>query len=123
MNEPRDQALQALYEMDQRGFKGVEALEALPSKAIRLVEGVLRHRSAIDERISAASSTWRIERMPAVDRCVLRLGIYELLWEPDTPVGVVTNEAVRLAKTYSTEKSGSFINGVLAAIAEQRDQP
>ena len=121
MTEPRDRALSALFEMDQRAFSTTEGVKDLPAKAQRLVRGVLDHRAAIDERISAASATWRLERMPAVDRCVLRLGTFELLWERDTPVGVVMNEAVRLAKVYSTEKSGAFVNGVLSAIAADRD--
>lgn len=120
MTEPRDRALTALYEIDQRGFSTTEAVKDLPAKAQRLVRGVLDHRAEIDERIGAASATWRLERMPAVDRSVLRLGVYELLWERDTPPAVVINEAVRLAKTFSTEKSGSFVNGVLAAIAATR---
>jgi N utilization substance protein B len=59
--------------------------------------------------------------MPVVDRAILRLGLYELRHEPETPVAVVVSEAVRLAKTYSTEKSGAFVNGVLAALAEHHE--
>ena len=120
MTEPRDRALSALFEIDQRGFSTTEAVKDLPAKAQRLVRGVLEHRQAIDELIGSVSTTWRLERMPAVDRCLLRLGTFELLWERETPVGVVLNEAVQLAKIYSTEKSGAFVNGVLSAIAKER---
>lgn len=122
MTEPRDQALTALYEIDQRGFSTTESIKDLPAKAARMVRGYLEHRDEIDGRIATASTTWRLERMPPVDRCVLRLATYELFWERDTPVAVVLNEAVRLAKTFSTEKSGAFVNGVLAAIAEERNR-
>lgn len=115
--EPRDLALQALYEVDRRGAVG--SFESLPPKARRLAEGVLAHADELDAGIEAASEHWSVDRMPVIDRTVLRLGLYELRHEQDTPVAVVVNEAVRLAKTYSTQRSGAFVNGVLAALAEQ----
>lgn len=113
--EPRDRALQALYEIDQR--KGAELSAELAGKARRLVTGVLEHQAELDRTLEETSNRWRVERMPPVDRAILRLGLYELRYEPATPAAVVLSEAVRLAKTYSTEKSGAFVNGVLGALA------
>lgn len=116
-DEPRDLALQALYEVDRRGVDG--SIDSLPPKARRLAEGVLAHAEELDAGIEAASEHWSVDRMPVIDRTVLRLGLYELRHELDTPVAVVVNEAVRLAKTYSTQRSGAFVNGVLAALADR----
>lgn len=113
--EPRDLALQALYQLDQTGETG--PLDGLPPKARRLVEGVVAHTEELDRAIEAASEHWTVERMPVIDRTILRLGLFELRHEPSTPSPVVVNEAVRLAKTYSTQRSGAFVNGVLAALA------
>lgn len=115
ISEPRDLALQALYQLDQTGDPG--ALADLPHKSRRLVEGVIAHTVELDISIEAASEHWAIDRMPVIDRTILRLGLFELRHEPETPAAVVVNEAVRLAKTYSTQRSGSFINGVLATLA------
>lgn len=115
-SEPRDIALQALYQADRTGDPG--SLSHLPPKARRLVEGVLASTEELDQAITRASDHWSIDRMPVIDRAILRLGLYELRHVPNTPSAVVVNEAVRLAKTYSTQRSGAFINGVLAALAE-----
>lgn len=117
--EPRDVAVQTLYELDQRRSTAVP--NDLGPKARRLVIGVLDKRSSLDADIDAASTNWRVDRMPVVDRAILRLATYELFHEPETPVAVVLNEAVRLAKLFSTEKSGSFVNGVLAGLVDIRD--
>ena len=117
--EPRDRALEALYEADQRGA-GPLGAEELTGKAGRIVEGVAEHLEEIDAAIAAKSTRWRPERMPVIDRAVLRIGVYELLFESDTPTGVVLSEATRLASAYSTEKSAPFVNGVLAAVANDR---
>jgi transcription antitermination protein NusB len=114
--EPRDLALQALYQADRTGDTG--PLGDLPPRAQRLVEGVLAESAQLDATIAGASDHWSIERMPVIDRAILRLGLYELRHHRSTPSAVVVNEAVRLAKTYSTQRSGSFVNGVLAALAE-----
>jgi N utilization substance protein B len=114
--EPRDVALQALYQADRTGDPG--SLSDLPPKARRLVEGVMSCTDELDGTIAEASDHWSIERMPVIDRAILRLGLYELRHVPATPAAVVVNEAVRLAKTYSTQRSGAFVNGVLAALAE-----
>lgn len=115
-SEPRDAALQALYQADRTGDPG--PLEALPPKARRLVEGVMESVQDLDRTIAEVSAHWSIDRMPVIDRAILRLGLYELRHVPATPAAVVVNEAVRLAKTYSTQRSGAFVNGVLAALAE-----
>ncbi len=127
MSEPREAAVQALYEADQMGLD-LEALagrpDVLTGKARRLFEGTLSHRPELDAAIDAVSDHWRVDRMPVVDRAVLRLALYELRHEPETPVAVVLSEAVRIAKTFSTERSGHFVNGVLATLAKQeRPEP
>ncbi|MEU8248984.1 transcription antitermination factor NusB [Nonomuraea sp. NPDC048916] len=79
-----------------------------------LVEGVVRHRARIDELITTYSESWTLDRMPAVDRNLLRGGTYELLWMPDVPEGVVISEWVHLASELSTDESPQFVNGLLA---------
>jgi N utilization substance protein B len=113
--EPRELVIEALYEADLREID--DPARGLSGKAARLVRGVCEHRSELDELLDSVSDNWPVYRMPAVDRAVLRLGLYELVHEPDTPKAVVINEAVELAKRFSTQRSGSFVNGVLAALA------
>lgn len=114
MSEPRDAALTALYAVD---LSGEPTPADLTDKARRLVSGVTEHLEELDGRINEVASGWRTDRMPAVDRAILRMATYELIYEPGTPDPVVLSEAVRLAKLYSTEKSPGFVNGVLAKIA------
>lgn len=116
--EPRDRALQILYEAERRGFEEPD-LGPLTGKAARIVAGVTEHLADIDATINRVSAHWRTDRMPVVDLTVLRMGVYELVWE-DTPPGVVLSEAARLASAYSTEKSAPFVNGVLSAVAAER---
>jgi N utilization substance protein B len=113
--EARVQAIQALYAADAND--GAPDTSDLSARAGRLVSGVWEHRAEIDGIISRVATGWRVERMPLVDRNVLRLGVYELLYT-DTPVGVVVSEAVEIAKEYSTAKSGAFVNGVLGKLAD-----
>ena len=108
--DAREQALGLLYAADLDPDS--EAIEPTG----RLAVGVQDHLSEIDVIIDAHSTGWRISRMPAVDRAILRIGVYELRYT-DTPVGVVLSEAVELAKQYSTANSGRFVNGVLASVA------
>ena len=115
--EPRDLALIALYEADQRDGREPELDPASPAKTSRLVLGVTTHTKELDDAIDQVSTRWRVARMPPVDRAILRLGLYELRFESDTPMAVVVSEAVRLAKVYSTERSGAFVNGILAKLA------
>jgi N utilization substance protein B len=86
--------------------------------ADELVLGISDKRAEVDARIVAASANWRLERMTRVDRNVMRLGAYELMYRPDVPRAVILDEAVELAKTYGSEESSSFVNGVLARIAD-----
>jgi N utilization substance protein B len=88
------------------------------SYAAELIEGVQEHQARIDELIARYADRWAITRMPVVDRTLLRIAIYELLWGDDVPVPVAINEAVELGKDLSTEDSGRFINGLLGRIAE-----
>jgi len=111
--DARERALGLLYAADVGADE--EALEPT-GRAGRLVVGVIDHQEQIDAIIESHSTGWRLSRMPAVDRTILRVGVYELRYT-DTPVGVVVSEAVELAKRYSTAKSGRFVNAVLANVA------
>ncbi|MHB8682463.1 MAG: transcription antitermination factor NusB [Acidimicrobiales bacterium] len=117
----RERALGLLYEAEAKHVSPSEVLSSLPFApdpfAERLVRGVEREAERIDALVSDAAQGWELERMPAVDRALLRLAVYELLEEPAVPVAVVIDEAVELAKQYSTEESGGFVNGVLSTIA------
>lgn len=116
--EARDEALLALYESDQRRMP--PQTDGLGPRATAMVEGVWSELGSLDETIGVAATGWRVERMPPVDRNVLRIALWELRHRPRTPVPVVISEAVRLAKTYSTARSGGFVNGVLARLADER---
>ena len=83
-----------------------------------LVEGVQEHQAAIDELIARYADRWAITRMPVIDRTLLRIALFELLWRDDIPVPVAINEAVELGKSLSTEDSGRFINGLLGRVVE-----
>jgi N utilization substance protein B len=122
VTEPRNLAVQALYEADQLGLDSVSDRPELTGKARRLVEGTLDHIDELDAAIDGASEHWRVDRMPVVDRAILRMALFEIRYEPETPVAVILSEAVRIAKEFSTEKSGMFVNGVLGALAES-DRP
>lgn len=84
-----------------------------------LVVGVQEHHAEIDEMLARYADRWAIDRMPVIDRTLLRIALFELLWGDDIPVPVAINEAVELAKELSTEDSGRFINGLLGKIAEK----
>ena len=88
------------------------------SYATELIEGVQHHQAEIDEIIARYADRWAISRMPVVDRTLLRIALFELLWRDDIPVPVAINEAVELGKDLSTEDSGRFINGLLGRVAE-----
>ena len=116
--EARDEALLTLYEADQR--RQDPAAAELSRRAAEMVDGVWAERESLDSAIGATATGWRVERMPPVDRNVLRIALWELRNRPGTPIPVVISEAVRLAKTYSTARSGGFVNGVLARLAGER---
>lgn len=127
--EGRELALKLLYREEITGLKepvvpGVD--EADPralSFAEALVGGVREHLGEIDAAISAASQHWDIARMGAVDKTVLRIGVYEILHEAATPLGVIINEAVDAARKYSSEECAKFVNGVLDHIAKESRTP
>jgi N utilization substance protein B len=120
--EARERALSLEYERETRDIGIDEVVVALPARpdryAEQLARGVEQHRQQIDTLLATHSAHWTIDRMPAIDRAVLRIATYELLYEPDVASAVVINEAVDLAKQYSTKDSGRFVNGLLAKIAE-----
>ncbi len=121
----RKRALDIVFESELRGLavgetlgeRQVAADPPLNPYTVTLVEGVIAHQPAIDELISTYATGWSLERMPAVDRTVLRLGVFELLYVDEVPSAVAISEAVALAKDLSTDESPSFVNGVLSKIA------
>jgi N utilization substance protein B len=122
----REVALQVLYELDvleidaEEGmalfWSHFEAPEDARPFASLLIEGAWNNRKQIDDLISSCSENWTISRMSKVDKNILRMAVYELLYCPDIPPKVTLNEAIDLGKIYGTENSGSFINGILDAI-------
>ena len=117
----RERALELAYECEQRGMSADDVLADLPVEpdeyAREIVVGIDAHREEIDALIRKYSEHWALERMPVIDRALLRIGTYELAWMPDTPTAVAITEAVELAKEFSTKDSGRFVNGLLARIA------
>ena len=123
-SKARKRAVDVLYEADVRGGDPLELLRErvalasppIPDHAVRLVEGVAEHAARVDELIDRHARGWSIDRLPDVDRAILRMAVYELLWVDDVPDAVVIDEAVELAKTLSTDDSPRYVNGVLGAI-------
>jgi N utilization substance protein B len=119
--EARERALSLLYEAESKQLDPSALLEELPVPpdqfVLDVVLGVEAKQAGIDELIAAHAIGWTMDRMPAVDRALLRMATFELMGRPDVPTGVVISEAVELATQYSTEESGRFVNGVLATIA------
>jgi transcription antitermination protein NusB len=128
-SKARKRALDLLFESEQRGLPTLDLLserqslgeQPVPEYAADLVRGVASNRERIDELISWNLVDWTLERMPAVDRNVLRIGVYELLWADGVPDGVAISEAVALVEDLSTDASPTFVNGVLARI--KADKP
>ena len=126
----RELALQILFQLDsgqenlKESLKTFWLLRRHPKEirefANRLVEGTQGNLKAIDEKIVRYAEHWEIKRMAIVDRNILRLGTYEILYCPDIPIKVSLNEAVELAKKFSTEKSGQFVNALLDKIAHEK---
>ena len=126
--EARERALSLLYEAESKTASPADVLESLPvtpdAFTAELVRGVGSRIGEIDVLIEKHSIGWALDRMPAVDRAILRIATYELLGRPDVPTAVALSEAVELASSYSTDESGRFVNGVLSAIAaELRQRP
>ena len=129
-SKARKRALDVLFESEARGASPLVTLaervaaEQPPVAAftVELVEGVTRHRERIDELLTTYSQGWSLDRMPAVDRTVLRLATFELLWRDDVPDPVVIDEAVELARSLSTDDSPAFVNGLLARLLALKPQ-
>ena len=126
----RKRALDVLYAAELRGEDAVDALMRAvdagegpgnPYSGL-LVRGVTEHRRRIDELLTQYSQGWALNRMPAVDRTALRIGVFELLWADDVPDAVAVDEAVSLVRELSTDDSPAFVNGVLGAIMREKDQ-
>ncbi len=129
-SKARKRALDILFEAEMRGQPVLDILQAriiaaeppVTSYAGELVRGVQAHRDRIDELLSEYAEGWSLDRMPAVDRNILRIGAYELLFGVGVPEGVAISEAVLLASELSTDASPAFINGLLARLAERKPE-
>jgi N utilization substance protein B len=121
--EARERALSLAYECEIREIDFETLRAELPVEpdpyAVQLLRGISDHHEAIDALLRKYSEHWALERMPAIDRALLRLGTYELEYIPDVPTAVVITEAVELARQYSTKDSGRFVNALLSRIAEE----
>ncbi|MCS7192052.1 MAG: transcription antitermination factor NusB [Armatimonadetes bacterium] len=126
----REIALQILFQTDVGNLPIQEAIETtlvdlpkidqdLVNYAVQLVKGIWSKRSEIDEQIHSVAPHWTIDRMAAVDRNLIRMALYEMLYVPDIPYRVAINEAIELAKEYGTSESYRFVNGVLGAIVRK----
>lgn len=126
-------ALDAIFAADMRKQNPVDLLETtslaqaerqnqdeIVGYARQIVSGITQSHAEIDDRIAAFSHKWSIERMPAVDRAILRVAVWEIMFNDEVPDAVAITEAVELAKEYSTEESGAFVNGLLSAIANTK---
>jgi transcription antitermination protein NusB len=125
----RKRALDILFESELRGQEPGSTLAdrlergdpPVNEYTVELVEGVLAHRERLDELLSTYSEGWTLDRMPAVDRNLLRIGLYELLYRDDVPDGVALSEAVNLAAELSTDESPRFVNGLLGRLRDLKD--
>jgi transcription antitermination protein NusB len=126
----RKRALDILYAAELRGESAVDALARAvdsgegPGNPYTelLVRGVVDHQARIDELLTQYSQGWALNRMPAVDRSALRIGVFELLWADDVPDAVAVDEAVTLVRELSTDDSPGFVNGMLGAMLREKDQ-
>jgi len=120
--QARERALSLLYEAESKEVTPAAVLTQLPVEpdpfTVEVLHGVTEHLAELDGLISAYARDWTIDRMPSLDRALLRMAVYELVHRPDVPTGAVISEAVELAHRFSTDESGRFVNGMLARIAE-----
>ena len=127
----RKRALDLLYSSELRGESAVDALDRAIAEGegptndytATLIRGVVEHQGRIDELLETYSEGWSLARMPAVDRNVLRIGTYELLWVDDVPGPVAVTEAMNLVRDLSTDESPSFVNGVLGSMVRNKPSP
>ncbi len=126
--QARVYALQILFQWDIHGGTGDwlkefwaerEASPELRAFTDQLVDGVLKHHAEIDRLIGASATNWAVHRMPVVDRNILRVGLYELLWVPDVPAKVTVNEALELAKVFADDEARGFVNGILDRVLKE----
>ncbi|MGH9244406.1 MAG: transcription antitermination factor NusB [Acidimicrobiales bacterium] len=121
--EARERALELLYEAESKAMSPTEVLAELAIDpdpyAVDVVRGVGDDQRRLDGLISATARGWTLDRMPVIDRNLLRMATWELAHRPEIPVAVIINEAVELAKQYSTDDSGRFVNGVLSRLAAE----
>jgi transcription antitermination protein NusB len=125
-------ALQALYEIDsvgrepeaviERALATVEMTEQNRNFVYEVIRGTIKHRDEIDKEIQKQAPAWPIDQIAMVDRNILRLAIFEILYDNKVPVKVAVNEAVELAKTFGSDSSAKFINGVLGAVSTKTDR-
>jgi len=127
-SKARKRAVDVLYAADLRGADRLELLGAevevgvppVNEYTVRLVEGVAAHATEIDRLIDEHAANWSLDRLPDVDRAILRMAVFELRWADDVPDPVAIDEGVQLAKNLSNDDSPAFVNGVLASIAEAK---
>ena len=125
-SKARKRALDVLFESEQRSVPALDTLAGRLAVAdppvgvhtVELVEGVVANAERIDELLSTYAQDWSLDRMPAVDRAILRLATFELLWRDDVPDAVVIDEAVNLARSLSTDDSPGFVNGLLGRLVD-----
>ena len=125
-SKARKRALDVLFESEQRSVSALDTLAGrvavgdppVGAHTVELVEGVVANADRIDELLSTYSQDWSLDRMPAVDRAILRLATFELLWRDDVPDAVVIDEAVTLARSLSTDDSPGFVNGLLGRLLD-----
>lgn len=127
-SKARKRALDVLFEADQRARPPLDVLAerletpgtqaALPQYSVELVEGVVANLAQIDEYLATYARGWTLDRMPAVDRAVLRIGAYEVLYRDEVPDAVAVDEAVELARSLSTDDSPAYVNGLLGRLVE-----
>jgi N utilization substance protein B len=121
--EARERAFGLLYEAETKDVAPSVVVAELPVRpeafTLELIEGVETNQDELDATIRRFARDWKLERMPALDRALLRLGTFELVHRADIPTGAVISEAVELAKRFSTDESGRFVNGMLSAVAAE----
>lgn len=121
--EARERALELLYEADAKSLTPEAVMAELPvvpdEYAVDIVRGVGEHQPQVDDLIRRFAKGWTLERMPVIDRTLLRMAIFELAHHAEVPTGAIISEAVELAKRYSTDDSGRFVNGMLGRIADE----
>ena len=124
--EAREKAVQTLFQLDNIELSIEEAIVHIIGEDVevnpfydKLVRGTIEHKIEIDDALTAKLENWSLERLPKIERTVLRIAVYELFHNDDAPQGVVINEAIELSKIFGDEKSGRFVNGVLSKFAEK----